>query len=1418
MLKKIFTLVLWLVLLLALAAGCWLVTLYRAWPLWAAPLLFLGVLLAGWLLVVARRHWIAWRLRRKLARGMHQPAREPGFAELDAQWKGGVQRLSQSRLARHGSPMYALPWVMVLDAADPAGQRRAPLLAATRLDTQPTADRGQDPTLLSWMYLRHSVVLEPAASVVADASGRWRRLLHWLMRTRRREPLNGVAMTVDARWLLQASDADLADAGQRLRARLDDLVRIFDARMPVWLVVTGAQGIPGFVSWGQSLDDSLREQPFGFTDSDETQGRAGASGFLPAAFAALAQRLFELRLAQGRHTQPDADAFELPQRIAELQPRLARLLTPAFDATPYAETPLLRGLYLVAEAPGEGVATPWFTQGLFDLTLPAQRYAWQPLEHWRHWRRLLRHAAAVGWLALCGAVALVLLYAWRDTRDDLAVIAARPPQNLQSTDSLEANVQALNRWRSTTVGLADDDPAWHRWLPFNHHLADVDARYKQRFVQGFGRDVMTGYLDPLTARSLSTVSRAGTDRQVAAWAQFLVRRINLLLAAQRGDDLFVLPRPGRDLAQLYAGSTNRPVSDETAELIGQLYTYYLAWQTDPVQRQAELDALRANLLQLGLSSRAPGWLLAWAELQPALRPVTLQDYWNIPPDPAAPQVPAGLTADGARAVLAFLGEIASATGNHSVWDQKQREFEARYAQAAQDAWYRFAGAFVDARQRLPDATAWRSVLSSLFTTEDPHLRLLHAMAEAFEDLPAESRPAWVARTVGLSQVVSAAGAGPALGLLDKARVTSAVGGAELRALQGATAVPQGIANVRGSLDTAQAFDRYRSSITTAVGTILQGPGNAQQVAADTWAFGHDPNVKTTDLWTAQQQFTLMRQQMPVRDAREDVAWSLLRGPLAFSVDFAGRSAACQLQQDWEANVLSAVQGVSDPSVANTLLYGERGQVPAFLAGPVKNFLDRDTTRYRARMALGDTLPLNGQFYAFVSNIQLQQVQQASASHQEQEATQARAVRVQTLQQQIAALQKEQAALPALAGAVTIESVPPRVTPGARALPERTTLTLQCANGPVVLENYNFPSSRVFNWAAAACGDTTVRVEFPGFAVNHIYPGTRGFVDFLRDYASGLRRYTPADFPAQRDALQSAGIDGIDVGWTLSGQSSILSNVAALDRVTAQLARLQAEVDALQIESTQAQAPVALPAELVHSIPARIVTNCWGAPALPITAQAAPPPHAGTRSGRGFQLSSPLAVHERPARPAREPAPAAAPAVRTREAPAPAAPRSRFNQVPADARLPIPLSAGAPTSEPAAASTPRAPSGTSTGARATGLGAQGTAQPTAMPPVPASTSTPAPSTSAASPAAEPASPADAAFGWTVQVGLFSEPLAAQRRLHALGYAYQAQTIERGGRTLQRISVGGFASRAEANAAAARIGQALSLKATVQAAGG
>src|SRR5690606_31687751 len=144
-------------------------------------------------------------------------------ARLDADWRAGLAALKQSRLSRFGSPFYVLPWFLTLGPEDDA---RSSMLRRVAGRDAVTASGDETPAL-RWWLLPGLVMLDPAPAANADgiapSASNWARMLHWMMRSRRREPLNGLILTFSAEWLIHTGDAALAETGQALRKRLDEL-------------------------------------------------------------------------------------------------------------------------------------------------------------------------------------------------------------------------------------------------------------------------------------------------------------------------------------------------------------------------------------------------------------------------------------------------------------------------------------------------------------------------------------------------------------------------------------------------------------------------------------------------------------------------------------------------------------------------------------------------------------------------------------------------------------------------------------------------------------------------------------------------------------------------------------------------------------------------------------------------------------------------------------------------------------------------------------------------------------------------------------------------------------------------------------------------------------------------------------------
>lgn len=1177
-----------------LAALCLAFALYRAWPWWTAVLLWLGILVviamgrAGW------RRWTTWRLKRRLASAMPTEGRRADHSEFDRQWQTGLSVLRQSKYVGQTVSARRLPWILALDLHDIPSKAFAGL-AVKSIPGQPDAQVG--PPTVGWYFLRHSVMLHAGHDLLLrDAEqpdSSWHRLLYSLNRLRRQEPLNGVVLRVDTAKLRQSGELSLAELGRTIRVRLDELTRIMDARMPVWLVLTGGQQLPGLQEWAMALEQDRRHAVFGATLTS-AQVNLPISERVRLLFSSVESRLFDLRMAQGMHGALAPDVFEFSLQVQALHEPVQRLLAPAFDASPYAPAPLLQGLYVTAQGSEAEQWVPWFSQTLYDNTLPAQRNAWVPLEHWRQSRRLIRRTAVATWLVICGLSAAGMLYSWRQVQDEINDLEKRPLHELSFEGDLERDLQALHVWRDATVQLLKADEGWHAYLPLMNNLTTLHARYRNQFAQTYRNEILFHALDPLLSTALPQAAQRGGDVELAAWAQYLVRRTNLIQARLDGEPLAGLPLPGSELREIMVAAGQPAPGAQAAVLSGQLYRDYLLWQTEDALLRSEQDSLRAALLQLGLDVRSPTWLLAWADLQQDLQPITLSDFWMIPEDPAAPHIPAGLTPPGSQAIKRFVDELALATQESDVWKNRDAELARRFRQASADAWYRFADYLPDARRQLPDETAWRNHIANTMTRQDPHLAVMRQIAQLFSDMPAQERPVWAAHIIELDRLLMAAQAADANqgSLLNRAKVAGTLGGDQLRSLANGASLSQSADELSRGLDAAAHIREYQRQVLNASNQSLQGATGAMKLAVDTWGYGHDPAVQAGAVHKADAAFDELRQRIGTDDTGDNVVWDLLRGPLQLTHDYAGRSAACQLQSRWDTDVRGAVQGVDNAAIVDDLLYGERGQVPTFLFGDVHHFVDRDATRYSPREALGMSIPLNSQFYAFASTAQQHQVRRMQTARDQSLDQKVQQVQEQALQEQIVELEKQQTQLRAQEARVRITGESSLVNPGAKLLPQQIRLTMQCASGATRLENYNFPVSKTFAWSAQDCAETTVEIRFQGLVLQKIYPGPYGFPDFLAAFPDGQHTFTPEDFPDQAQVMRAQGIDTLTVRWKLQDAATVQSLAYAVQQAVNNLGERQAALrGARELDLRRAITHASGPAHATL-VPTRIADPCW----------------------------------------------------------------------------------------------------------------------------------------------------------------------------------------------------------------------------------
>jgi len=355
----------WLALGLTIVAlSVWAVVLFTHAPLWIAVVASV-VCVAGFLLVLivrqVRAKLRASALEAELLRQAAQqadnarPDRRIEVQRLQAQMKAAIAALKRTRLGAKGgqAALYALPWYVIV-GPPAAGKTTALTQSGLGFISPPGATgskvRGTAGTRnCDWWFSPHAILLDTAGRLATGEDDReeWLAFLDTLRKFRPRRPLEGVVVALSVEDLLSSSDLDLEETAKTLRARADELMGRLEMVLPVYVVLTKADLVAGFVDFWGDLSKTARGQTwgasFGFEEELEDLEQAVDSEF------ELLERVLHARMLSRLSSEPLAEVrariLQFPQEFAALKKPLARFIAQLCQPNPYQETPLLRGFY-----------------------------------------------------------------------------------------------------------------------------------------------------------------------------------------------------------------------------------------------------------------------------------------------------------------------------------------------------------------------------------------------------------------------------------------------------------------------------------------------------------------------------------------------------------------------------------------------------------------------------------------------------------------------------------------------------------------------------------------------------------------------------------------------------------------------------------------------------------------------------------------------------------------------------------------------------------------------------------------------------------------------------------------------------------------------------------------------------------------
>ena len=242
---------------------------------WIAELVTAAILFIVLLVLVVR--WLRARMKaaaieRDLLKhaAANDPDKRPEIVALRAEMSRAVAALKRGKSGLRGGrdALYRLPWYVIVGPSAVGKTTALERSGLSFVSTEAGAPkiRGTAGTRnCDWWFSPEAILLDTAGRFATedDDHAEWMAFLDSLRRLRPDRPLDGLMVAVSVPDILNATEGEREQLARKLRDRLDEVLHRLEIVLPVYLVLTKADLIAGFVEFWSDFAKPQRSQVWG---------------------------------------------------------------------------------------------------------------------------------------------------------------------------------------------------------------------------------------------------------------------------------------------------------------------------------------------------------------------------------------------------------------------------------------------------------------------------------------------------------------------------------------------------------------------------------------------------------------------------------------------------------------------------------------------------------------------------------------------------------------------------------------------------------------------------------------------------------------------------------------------------------------------------------------------------------------------------------------------------------------------------------------------------------------------------------------------------------------------------------------------------------------------------------------------------